>query len=132
MNKTTKDSNSSKSYTITQLCKEFDVTPRTLRFYEQRKLLAPNRCGETRVFSYRDRARLQLILRGKQFGFTLAEIKDFLDLYQSDGDNTWQLSTALPKLQRQLERLHRERLELDEAITDLERSCDEVAESLNH
>jgi len=132
MNETTKGSKSSESYTITQLCKEFGVTPRALRFYEQRKLLAPNRCGETRAFTYRDRARLQLILRGKQFGFTLSEIKDMLDLYQSDGDNSRQLSAALPKLQCQLKRLQRERLELDEAITDLERSCEQVAERLNH
>lgn len=126
MDQLVKESRSLESYTITQLCKEFGVTARALRFYEQRKLLAPLRCGESRAFTYRDRARLQLILRGKKFGFTLAEIKEMLDLYQSDGDNTRQLSTALPKLQSQLKRLQRERLELDDTIAGLERSCEEV------
>lgn len=119
------------SYTITQLCKEFGVTARALRFYEQRKLLAPHRRGETRLFTHRDRARLQLILCGKQYGFTLTEIKDMLDLYRSDGNNTRQLSAALPKLQIQLKRLQRERLELDDAIADLTRNCKEVAQRLN-
>lgn len=119
------------SYSITELCKEFGVTARALRFYEQRKMLAPQRCGEARAFTYRDRARLQLILRGKQFGFTLAEIKGWLDLYQPDGDNTKQLQMALPKLQSQLKRLQRERLEMDEAIADLERSCELVQEQLS-
>ena len=108
------------------------MTPRALRFYEQRKLLAPERCGEVRAFTYQDRARLQLILRGKQFGFSLTEIRDLLDLYESDGDNTTQLSAALPKLQNQLKRLQLRRLELEDAICDLERSCQEVADRLKH
>ena len=73
----TKDrSNRDRTYSITELCREFDVTPRTLRFYEQKGLLHPARRGWTRLFSYRDRARLQLILRGKKVGFALEEIKE--------------------------------------------------------
>src|SRR5687768_18222097 len=64
-----------RTYSITELCREFNVTPRTLRFYEQKGLLSPARRGWTRLFSYRDRARLQLILRGKRVGFSLEEIK---------------------------------------------------------
>lgn len=131
MDQSVKHAKSMESYTITQLCKEFDVTARALRFYEQRKLLAPLRHGDTRAFTYRDRARLQLILRGKQFGFTLSEIKEMLDLYQSDGDNSRQLTTALPKLRDQLKRLRQERLELDDTIAGLERSCEEVASRLS-
>ncbi len=82
-------SNRDRTYSITELCREFDVTPRTLRFYEQKGLLHPARRGWTRLFSYRDRARLQLILRGKKVGFALEEIKEMLDLYNlRDGQLT--------------------------------------------
>ena len=69
------------SMTIRDMCAKFDVTPRTLRFYEQKELLFPIRDGQRRLFTKRDRARLQLILRGKRFGFSLEEIRQLLDLY---------------------------------------------------
>ena len=72
------------TYSIGELCAEFGVTPRTLRFYEYKELLAPVREGQRRLFTQRDRARLKLILRGKRFGFTLNELKDLLDLYNAD------------------------------------------------
>jgi DNA-binding transcriptional MerR regulator len=73
-----------RTYTIRQLCLEFKCTPRALRFYEDKGLLNPARDGMNRVYSYRDRARLQLILRGKRVGLSLAEIGEILDLYDAD------------------------------------------------
>ena len=115
-----------KTYSITELCREFDVTPRTLRFYEQKGLLAPARRGWTRIFNYRDRARLQLILRGKRVGFSLEEIKEMLDLYQLRDGQMTQLTVASKKLRERLIALRQQRVELDDAIADLERTCDIV------
>ena len=115
-----------KTYSITELCREFDVTPRTLRFYEQKGLLAPARRGWTRIFNYRDRARLQLILRGKRVGFSLEEIKEMLDLYKLRDGQMTQLTVASKKLRERLVALREQRIEIDEAIADLERTCDIV------
>jgi DNA-binding transcriptional MerR regulator len=115
-------SNRDKTYSITELCREFDVTPRTLRFYEQKGLLAPARRGWTRLFSYRDRARLQLILRGKKVGFSLEEIKEMLDLYNLRDGQLTQLRVASTKFRERLEALRKQRVELEEAITDLEKT----------
>src|SRR6188768_3981207 len=77
---------SGKHYTISDLCEEFRVTPRALRFYEDEGLISPRRQGLSRVYSWRDRARLAWILRGKRVGFSLAEIREMIDLYDL-GDN---------------------------------------------
>ncbi|MEM8686907.1 MAG: MerR family DNA-binding transcriptional regulator [Pseudomonadota bacterium] len=113
-------------YTITQLCREFDVTPRTLRFYEQKDLLHPAREGMNRIFSHRDRARLSLILRGKKVGFSLDDIKEMLDLYNLKDGQVTQLQVARSKGLAQLEHLKDQRVALDEAITDLERAIEIV------
>ena len=76
---------SNETMTIREMCDEFDVTPRTLRFYESKALLAPERIGTRRLFTRRDRARLKLILRGRRFGFSLEEIRQWLELYESHG-----------------------------------------------
>ncbi len=115
-----------KTYSITELCREFEVTPRTLRFYEQKGLLAPARRGWTRIFNYRDRARLILILRGKRVGFSLEEIKEMLDLYQLRDGQVTQLTVAAKKLRERLVALREQRVEIEEAIADLERTCDIV------
>jgi DNA-binding transcriptional MerR regulator len=115
-----------KTFSITELCREFDVTPRTLRFYEQKGLLAPARRGWTRIFSYRDRARLQLILRGKRVGFALEEIKEMLDLYNLRDGQLTQLRVASSKMRERLEALRTQSVEIDAAIVDLERTCDIV------
>jgi len=115
-----------KTFSITELCREFDVTPRTLRFYEQKGLLAPARRGWTRIFNYRDRARLQLILRGKKVGFSLEEIKEMLDLYNLRDGQLTQLKVASTKMRERLDALHAQRIDVDEAIADLERTCDIV------
>ncbi|MGE3872903.1 MAG: MerR family DNA-binding transcriptional regulator [Parvibaculaceae bacterium] len=111
-----------RTYSITELCREFDVTPRTLRFYEQKGLLHPDRRGWTRLFSYRDRARLQLILRGKKVGFSLEEIKEMLDLYNLRDGQLTQLRVSSTKFRERLEALRKQRVELEDAISDLEKT----------
>lgn len=113
-----------KRYTISQLCREFDVSPRTLRFYEQKDLLHPAREGMNRIFSYRDRARLRLILRGKKVGFSLDDIKEMLDLYNLKDGQVTQLQVAHTKGLSQLEQLKEQKLALDSAIGDLERAIE--------
>jgi DNA-binding transcriptional MerR regulator len=112
-----------RTYSISQLCREFEVTPRTLRFYEQKGLLSPTRRGWTRIFNYRDRARLQLILRGKRVGFSLDDIKEILDLYNLRDGQLTQLKVASVKMRERLESLRSQRIELDRTIADLERTC---------
>src|SRR5262245_61267437 len=111
-----------RTYSITDLCRECDATPRTLRFYEQKGLLHPDRRGWTRLFSYRDRARLQLILRGKKVGFSLEEIKEMLDLYNLRDGQLTQLRVSSTKFRERLEALRKQRVELEDAISDLEKT----------
>ncbi|MEM7506046.1 MAG: MerR family DNA-binding transcriptional regulator [Pseudomonadota bacterium] len=108
------------TYSIGELCKEFDVTPRALRFYEYKELLNPIRDGQRRIFTQRDVARLKLILRGKRFGFSLAEIKDLLDLYHLNDGQVTQLAATLEAAERHRIELIGKRDELDMAIADLE------------
>lgn len=109
------------TYTISGLAAEFQVTPRTIRFYEDQGLIAPARDGLNRVYSHRDRGRLALILRGKRLGFTIAEIKDFLDLYDVDDQQVEQMRFLL--------RRGRERQEqLREQLRDVEQTLAELAE----
>jgi DNA-binding transcriptional MerR regulator len=106
--------------TIRQMCDEFTVTPRTLRFYEAKELLFPIREGQKRLFTKRDRARLKLILRGKRFGFKLEEIRQLLDLYHMGDQQHTQLARSFEIGQQRLQDLIDQRAELDEAIADLE------------
>lgn len=112
------------TYTIGQMCAEFEVTPRALRFYEYKELLSPVRDGQKRLFTPNCRARLKLILRGKRFGFSLAEIKDLLDLYDLGDGQVTQLSATLEAAQKHHKGLIDQRDELDDAIADLESQMD--------
>ncbi|TRD22289.1 MerR family transcriptional regulator [Palleronia caenipelagi] len=105
--------------TIREMCDAFDVTPRTLRFYEAKELLAPQRDGQKRLFTRRDRARLKLILRGKRFGFSLEEIRQLLNLYAPGHEQEEQLRRAHALAQQRLNDLLDRRTELDHAIEDL-------------
>jgi DNA-binding transcriptional MerR regulator len=105
--------------TIRQMCDAFDVTARTLRFYEAKELLSPIREGQKRLFTKRDRARLKLILRGKRFGFALEEIRQLLDLYDMGDQQQTQLIRTVEVAAGHLDDLKRQREELDEAIDDL-------------
>lgn len=105
--------------TIREMCDAYGVTPRTLRFYEAKELLFPQREGQRRLFTKRDRARLKLILRGKRFGFSLEEIRQLLDLYDMGDQQQTQLERTYAVAQERLSDLERQREELDEAIEDL-------------
>jgi len=105
--------------TIREMCDMFDVTPRTLRFYEQKELLFPVREGQKRLFTRRDRARLKLILRGKRFGFSLEEIRQLLDLYDMGDQQHTQIARTYEIAQQRLDDLQKQRDELDAAINDL-------------
>lgn len=105
--------------TIREMCDAFDVTPRTLRFYESKELLFPKREGQKRLFTKRDRARLKLILRGKRFGFSLEEIRQLLDLYHVGDQQQTQMNRTLEIAHDRLHDLEGQRDELESAISDL-------------
>jgi DNA-binding transcriptional MerR regulator len=105
--------------TIREMCDAFDVTPRTLRFYEAKELLTPIRQGTRRLFTRRDRARLKLILRGKRFGFSLEDIRQTLDLYDRDGTNLAQMQRTYQLARDRLDAMEAQRAELDTAIAEL-------------
>jgi DNA-binding transcriptional MerR regulator len=105
--------------TIREMCDTFEVTPRTLRFYEAKELLFPIREGQKRLFTKRDRARLKLILRGKRFGFSLEEIRQLLDMYDMGDQQHTQLATTYEIAKQRLDDMIGQRDELNEAIEDL-------------
>lgn len=107
----------SRTYTISQLAREFCVTPRALRFYEDKGLLSPRRDGLNRAYSHRDRARLQLILRGKRVGLSLIEIKEILDLYKVD--QRAQAQIALKRFKARIAALEQQREDVEAAIAAL-------------
>ncbi len=104
---------------IRDMCDAFDVTPRTLRFYEAKELLFPIREGQKRLFTKRDRARLKLILRGKRFGFSLEEIRQLLDLYHMNDGQEAQLSKTYVLAEQHLAAMEAKKAELEEAINEL-------------
>lgn len=105
--------------TIRVMCDTFDVTPRTLRFYEAKELLHPNRDGQKRLFTSRDRARLTLILRGKRFGFSLEDLRQLLDLYDMAGLRHTQVQRTYDMGLKRLEEMKLQLNELAETIADL-------------
>ncbi len=110
--------------TIQQMTKFYDVTARTLRFYEDKGLLSPIRDGQKRLYTKRERARLKLILRGKRFGFSLNEIKPLLDLYKKDDANYEQISMTYEIAKRRLQDLKEQRDKLNQTIRDLEQQLE--------
>ena len=116
---------------IRQMCDAFDVTPRTLRFYEAKELLFPVREGQRRLFTKRDRARLKLILRGKRFGFSLEEIRQLLDLYHMDDGQEAQLSKSCVLAHKHLADMEAQKAELEEAIAELKEQMAWGAEKLS-
>ena len=109
-----------RTYTIRQLCLEFKCTPRALRFYEDKGLLNPARDGMNRVYSYRDRGRLVLILRGKRVGLSLAEIGEILDLYEADDTGAQQAAKSLKKFRERIVALEQQKKDIDDAIAQLQ------------
>ena len=115
---------------IGEMARAYGVTLRTLRFYEDKGLITPQRDGTTRLYSRRDRSRLQLIMLGRKVGFSLRDVKQMMDLYDPTGTNTKQLKLALDKSEKQLARLNRQRSALDEAIGELAGAMSAVRDML--
>jgi DNA-binding transcriptional MerR regulator len=123
-------SKSSKTYTISELSREFKVTPRALRFYEDKGLIAPRREGLSRIYSARERARLTIILRGKRLGFPLSDIKEIIDLYDLGDGNRAQMTVALKKFRQRLKDLHVQLEDVKFALAETERGIEWLKERL--
>ena len=119
-----------RTFTIRQLCLEFKCTPRALRFYEDKGLLAPARDGLNRVYSYKDRARLQLILQGKRVGLALAEIGEILDLYEVDDGGAQQAAKSLRKFRDRIVALEQQKIDVDDHIAILKSGCEAMEKRL--
>jgi DNA-binding transcriptional MerR regulator len=105
--------------TLKEMCAKFDVTPRTLRYYEYIELLSPDKVGRSRLYGSREMARLKLILRGRRFGFSLEEIRQWLDMYQGHSDNTPQMERWVEMATEQIAELETRKTQLQEAIDEL-------------
>ena len=116
-----------KLFSVSQLARQLGVTARTIRFYEDKALVSPERAGTTRVYTHRDRARLMLILRGKRLGFSLREIREFLDLYDADPAHLQQTRQLLAGVGKRIAKLKEQRVALEESLGELaeiERQCE--------
>ena len=122
------------TYTITELAREFDITPRAIRFYEDQGLISPKRegaGGRVRVYGARDRTRLKLTLRGKRLGLTLSEIKDLVDMYESPKDTSAQMKRFLAVLARHRESLEQQREDIEVTLAEIamhEQQCHQMLE----
>jgi DNA-binding transcriptional MerR regulator len=115
---------------IQEVATALGVTPRTLRFYEDNGLISPQRVGSTRVYSRRDVGRMQLILRGKRLGFTIREIREFLDLYDADPSHREQMEHLIGRVEERLGSLCAQKAAIEETITELELIVREASERL--
>ena len=115
---------------IGDVAKQYGVTLRTLRFYEDKGLITPLRDGNTRLYSPRDLSRLRLVLLGRQVGFTLREVKQMMDLYDPASGNARQLRVVVDKSERQLSRLQKQRDEIDQAINALKQLLESARQEL--
>ena len=119
MNKPAKHSQGDELRGIQDVARELGVTHRTLRFYEDKGLIAPQRIGTTRVYSKREMGRMRLILRGKRLGFSIREIGEFLDLYDADPEQHTQMEALLKRVREKREGLRQQRRAIDETIREL-------------
>ncbi len=126
------------TYTITELAREFDITPRAIRFYEDQGLISPRRegaGGRIGVYGARDRTRLKLTLRGKRLGLTLSEIKDLVDMYESPKDSAAQLTSFLAVLARHRELLEQQREDIEVTLAEIaahEAQCRQMLAEAKH
>lgn len=114
-------SSDAESFTITDLALAFNVTPRAIRFYEDQGLISPQRQGQNRIYSRRDRARLAWILRGKRVGFSLAEVREMLDLYDAGDGRTKQRLLTIERCRERIDALAEQRADIDDMIEELQR-----------
>ena len=120
-----------KLWSISELASELGMTARAIRFYEDKGLLTPQRVGLNRVYNYQDRARLKLALRGKRLGFSLDEIREFLELYQIDKINVSQMQFLLTRVQEKAAQLRRQQDDLVAMLQELETIAVECQQTLN-
>lgn len=109
-----------RTYTISDLAKEFGVTTRTIRFYEEKGLINPLRVGQKRLYNAVDRTRIRLILRGKRIGMTLQECVEFIDMYDPEHDNVDQLHSLINNVKERRERLLQQKKDIDDALAGLD------------
>lgn len=122
-------SNSEQTYSISDLAKEFDITTRSIRFYEDQGLLSPKRVGQTRIYNKRDRVRLKLILRGKRLGFSLAETRRLFELYDADKSSATQLRIMLELIDEKKAVLHQQLDDIKVVLMEIntaEKRCQET------
>lgn len=117
-------------FTITELTKEFGVSTRTIRFYEDEGLIKPVRKGRTRLFRPSDRRILMAILRGKRLGFTIAEIREFLDMYKQPPGEEGQLKLLIQKIRERRTALDQKRRDIEDTLSELEQAEDQAIERL--
>lgn len=123
---------SNRTYSIGELAEEFGITSRTLRLYEEEGLLDPRREGTRRIYNDRNRVRLRLILRGKRLGWSLSEIRESFDLYDSDHGEEAQLKLMLDKLGKRREALKAQRRDIDNALKDIDRIANDAGDALHN
>lgn len=116
--------------TFKEMCSEFDVTPRTLRYYEYIELLQPDREGRSRFYTPREVGRMKLIMRGRKFGFSLEDIRQWLNLYDEGPENDVQMQSWIELADGQLDELETRKSQIDEAIAELKALRDQVAKNL--
>jgi len=124
-----------KTFTITELAQEFDITPRAIRFYEDVGLLTPARAGRNRVYTHRDRTRLKLTLRGKRLGLSLQEVKQLVDMYDSKADTSQQLKAFLQVLREHRNQLERQLDDIEVTLVEIsqhEERCKRLLAEANH
>jgi DNA-binding transcriptional MerR regulator len=116
--------------TVTELARETGITARAIRFYESKGLLKPKRVGTTRVYTHRERGRLQLILRGKRLGFTLTDIGEYLDLYDADPTQQDQIALLLEKVNVRIQELEAQKTDLEVSLKELSHVRDQARMAL--
>ncbi|MGN5208468.1 MerR family transcriptional regulator [Aeromonas sp. 107A] len=119
------------TYSISELAHEFDVTPRTIRYYEDEGLLTPLREGQTRIYSHRDKIRLKLTLRGKRLGFSLAEIRELFDMYDTDKSSKTQLHSVIQLIETKRGVLRQQLEDIQMVMAELEAAEQRCVNSLN-